>query len=54
MTVAYISQFVPAFADSEVYVCGPKPLVERVFQSAKDAGIPKDKVHTEEFEFHAV
>ena len=54
MTAAYISKFVPAFADSEVYVCGPKPLVERVFQSAKDAGIPKDKVHTEEFEFHAV
>jgi len=54
MTAAYISKFVPAFADSEVYVCGPKPLVERVFRSAKDAGIPKDKVHTEEFEFHAV
>lgn len=54
MTAAYISKFVPAFADSEVYVCGPKPLVERVFQSAKDAGIPKDKVHTEEFEFHAI
>jgi predicted ferric reductase len=54
MTAAYISKFVPAFADSEVYVCGSKPLVERVFRSAKEAGIPKDKVHTEEFEFHAV
>jgi len=54
MTADYIKKFVPAFADSEVYVCGPTPLVERIFQSAKDAGIPKSRVHTEEFEFHAV
>jgi ferredoxin-NADP reductase len=54
MTAAYIQKFVPAFADSEVYVCGPTPLVERVFRSAKDAGIPKTRIHTEEFEFHAL
>jgi len=54
MTAQYIMKYVPAFADSEVYVCGPTPLVERIFQSAKDAGIPKSRVHSEEFEFHAV
>ena len=54
MTAPYIAKFVPQFKDSEVYVCGPTPLVERVFQSAKDAGIPKNRVHTEEFEFHAL
>jgi len=54
MTAAYIQKFVPAFADSEVYVCGPTALVERVFRSAKDAGIPKTRIHTEEFEFHAL
>jgi predicted ferric reductase len=54
MSADYISQYVPAFADAEVYVCGPTPLVEQVFQSAKDAGIPRDKIHAEEFEFHAI
>ena len=54
MTADYISKFVPAFADSDVYVCGPTPLVDAVRQAAKDAGIPKNKFHDEAFEFHNV
>lgn len=54
MNADYISQLVPAFADSDVYVCGPTPLVEAVREAARDAGIPKDRVHEEAFEFHAV
>jgi predicted ferric reductase len=54
MNANYISKFVPAFADSDVYVCGPTPLVEAVRDAARDAGIPKDRFHDEAFEFHAV
>jgi predicted ferric reductase len=54
MDAKYISKFVPAFADSDVYVCGPTPLVEAVREACKDAGIPKNRFHDEAFEFHAV
>ena len=54
MSASYISQHVPAFADSDVYVCGPTPLVDAVRDAAKEAGIPKDRFHDEAFEFHAV
>jgi predicted ferric reductase len=54
MSAKYISEFVPAFADSDVYVCGPTPLVDAVREAARSAGIPKDRFHDEAFEFHAV
>jgi len=54
MTAKYIMQYVPAFRDSDVYVCGPTPLVDAVREAAKSAGIPKDRFHDEAFEFHAV
>jgi len=54
MSAKYIMQYVSAFRDSDVYVCGPTPLVEAVREAAKSAGIPKDRFHDEAFEFHAV
>ena len=54
MDAEYISTFVQAFADADVYVCGPTPLVEAVREACKDAGIPKNRFHEEAFEFHAV
>jgi len=54
MSARYISMFVPAFADSDVYVCGPTPLVEAVRDAAQSVGIPKNRFHDEAFEFHAV
>jgi ferredoxin-NADP reductase len=54
MTAKYIMQYVPAFRDSDVYVCGPTPLVDAVRDAARSAGIPKDRFHDEAFEFHAV
>ena len=54
MDEKYIRKFVPAFADSDVYVCGPTPLVEAIREACKDAGIPKNRFHDEAFEFHAV
>jgi len=54
MSAKYIMQYVPAFRDSDVYVCGPTPLVDAVRDAARSAGIPKDRFHDEAFEFHAV
>ena len=54
MNARYIMKFVPAFRDSDVYVCGPTPLVEAVREAAKSCGIPKNRFHDEAFEFHAV
>ena len=54
MNARYISKFVPAFSESDVYICGPSGLVEAVRDAAKAAGIPKDRFHNEEFEFHSV
>jgi ferredoxin-NADP reductase len=54
MNAKYISKFVPAFRDSEVYVCGPTPLVDAVREAASSVGIPRDRFHDEAFEFHEV
>ncbi len=54
MDAKYIEKFVPAFSESEVYICGPTGLVETVRRAARNAGIPRNRFHNEEFEFHAV
>ena len=48
----YFKKILPNFADTEVFVCGPKPLVDAVKQAAKRAGIPKNRFHDEAFAFH--
>ena len=52
MNAEYMKQIVPQFADSEIYICGPEPLVTAVKKAATDAGIPKDRFHDEAFAFH--
>ena len=54
MDAKHISKLVPAFADSDVYVCGPTSLVDAVRKASKDAGIPKNRFHDEAFQFHSV
>jgi ferredoxin-NADP reductase len=54
MTPKYIEKFIPAFKDSDVYVCGPTPLVDAVRDAAKSVGIPKNRFHDEAFEFHNI
>lgn len=53
MNAKSIQKMAPYFADSDVYVCGPEGLVNAVSEAAKEVGIPKNRVHHEEFEFHS-
>ena len=52
MDAAHLLSVVPTVRESDIYVCGPKPLVGAVVQAAQDLGIDSDRVHHEEFEFH--
>lgn len=52
MDAKYIQKIVPTFRDSDVYICGPTPLVEAVREAAHDVGIPKNRFHDEAFAFH--
>ncbi len=53
MTAKSIMRYVPDFRFCDVYVCGPTPLVEAVRDASRASGIPKERFHTEVFEFHA-
>jgi predicted ferric reductase len=52
MDARALTKLVPRFADSDVYICGPKTLVESVRKAAQDAGVPKNKFHDEAFGYH--
>jgi ferredoxin-NADP reductase len=52
MDAAHLLSVVPTVRQSDIYICGPKPLVWAVVQAAKDLGMSHDRVHHEEFEFH--
>ena len=53
MTAKSIMRYVPEFRYCDVYVCGPTPLVQAVRSAADACGVPKERFHTEIFEFHA-
>ena len=44
---------VPNIADSDIYICGPEPLVSAVRAAAEDLGVPKNRFHDEAFAFHS-
>jgi ferredoxin-NADP reductase len=48
-----LEELVPRIADSDIYICGPGPLVEIVKQAAEDLGVPKNRFHDEAFAFHS-
>jgi len=52
MDARSLTKLVPSFADADIYICGPTPLVESVRKAAQDAGVPKDKFHDEAFGYH--
>ena len=47
-----LKELVPQFADSDIYICGPEPLVSAVRKAAEDLGVPKNRFHDEAFAFH--
>ena len=53
MSANYIQKFVPYFADSDVYVCGPEGIVDAVRNAARQVGVPKNRFHDEAFAFHS-
>lgn len=52
MDAQFIKAHAPRAADSDIYVCGPEPLVEAVRKAAEDLGVPKNRFHDEDFAFH--
>jgi predicted ferric reductase len=52
MDAASLKTLVPTFADSDIYICGPEPLVSAVRKAAEDLGVPKNRFHDEAFAFH--
>jgi len=53
MDAKSLETLVPRFADSDIYICGPSPLVEAVRTAAKELGVPKNRFHDEAFAFHS-
>ena len=52
MDARSLNRLVPQFADSDIYICGPEPLVSAVRKAAEDSGVPKNRFHDEAFAFH--
>ena len=52
MDAEHLLSVVPKVRESDIYICGPKPLVAAVVKAAHDLGMSADRVHHEEFEFH--
>jgi predicted ferric reductase len=52
MDAAHLLSVVPGVRQSDIYICGPKPLVAAVVDAARELGMSADQVHHEEFEFH--
>jgi predicted ferric reductase len=52
MDAKSLRTLVPHFADSDIYICGPEPLVSAVRKAAEDCGVPKNRFHDEAFAFH--
>ena len=53
MDAKALKALVPRFADSDIYICGPGPLVDAVKAAADDLGVPKNRFHDEAFAFHS-
>jgi predicted ferric reductase len=46
-----LHRLVPDMAVRDVYVCGPRGFTESVVSAARSLGVPKDRIHSEEFGF---
>jgi predicted ferric reductase len=53
MDAKSLEKLVPRIADSDIYICGPGPLVETVKAAVANLGVPKNRFHDEAFAFHS-
>lgn len=44
-----IARLVPDVASREVYVCGPKPMMDSIIKIAEDLGVGRSRIHFEKF-----
>ena len=51
---AHLLKLVPNVQESEIYICGPTSLTELIRATARELGMPKNRVHSEIFEYHTV
>lgn len=51
MDARALNRLAPNFADSDIFICGPEPLVRAVKKAAADCGVPKNRFHDESFSF---
>jgi len=51
MDAKSLQALVPRIADSDIYICGPEPLVDAARKAADDLGVPKNRFHDESFSF---
>ena len=44
-----IKSLVPDYLEREIYICGPKPMMNSVIKFLKKMGVPKSQIHSERF-----
>jgi ferredoxin-NADP reductase len=48
---AVLRSLAPDIADCDVYICGPSGLMQSVRSSARALGVPRRRIHIEDFDF---
>lgn len=51
ITAQFLRQHCPDFADREIYMCGPPPMVDHLLRLLRAAGVPRYRIHCEAFHF---
>ena len=46
-----LARLVPDIADRDVFLCGPVSMMQRVEESLRHLGLPKNQVHAERFAY---
>ena len=51
ITAEFLQQHCPDFAEREVYICGPPPMVDHLLRLLRAAGVPRYRIRCEAFQF---
>jgi ferredoxin-NADP reductase len=49
LSPATLAKLVPRIANSDVYVCGPAPMMAATRHALDQLGVPEDQIHDERF-----